>query len=660
MRLGLSICSGAALLIGCSSSGGFGITGPTAFGEPAFNVGTDDRPTVAATTAPPPISGGTLLVTHDGAYAVAADPDRDRVSIVDMRTKSLLGTVALNTGDEPGRLTEDTSGLVHVALRRGGAVAAIDPGTATVVRRTPVCGSPRGIAVERATKLIHVACASGELVSLPAAGGDVTRNLKLGTDLRDVIVTPTGLVVSRFKAAALLRVDVDGNVTKTVPTQRIGRHTDTPTFDSSGTPGPQVQAMEPAVAWRAAAAPNGDIMLLHQYGLAEPIQIGHDAATNTPLSNQPYGSPPGMTGCGGLVSPAVSTLNGADEMWMGAQISAPVLTVDMSVSPDGMWVALAHAGTVDPSAPTFNNGPGIIGATSLGHITVMGVTTTVGQDPETTPNCATPEFTFQIAGQTTAVAFNPVTDRAQLAAQDTWLVAQTREPAQLFFVHNPSDSSPTMVSLGGAPMLDTGHELFHRDSGAGIACAECHAEGGEDGRVWKFKPTGPRRTQSLHVGVAGTEPFHWDGDMSNLGVIMEEVFVKRMGGAHQSPDRVEALKSWLSGLTPPAAIGDPASAEAARGKALFESAGVGCSSCHNGAKHTNSQSVNVGTTDPWHMVQVPSLVGIGYRAPYLHNGCAATLRARFDPDCGGGDSHGRTSQLSEAEIGDLVSYLETL
>src|SRR5262249_15270731 len=112
-------------------------------------------------------------------------------------------------------------------------------------------------------------------------------------------------------------------------------------------------------------------------------------------------------------------------------------------------------------------------------------------------------------------------------------------------VRDPANSNPTVVNLGGAPMLDTGHELFHRDSGAGIACAECHAEGGEDGRVWKFKPIGPRRTQSLHVGIAGTEPFHWDGDMSDLGVIMEEVFVKRMGGAHQSTDRVTALRSWL-------------------------------------------------------------------------------------------------------------------
>jgi hypothetical protein len=68
----------------------------------------------------------------------------------------------------------------------------------------------------------------------------------------------------------------------------------------------------------------------------------------------------------------------------------------------------------------------------------------------------------------------------------------------------------------------------------------------------------------------------------------------------------------------------------------------------------------VGTTEARQSLQVPSLRGVGYRAPFLHNGCAATLRARFDPACGGGDLHGKTSQLTDDQIGDLVSYLESL
>ena len=53
------------------------------------------------------------------------------------------------------------------------------------------------------------------------------------------------------------------------------------------------------------------------------------------------------------------------------------------------------------------------------------------------------------------------------------------------------------------------------------------------------------------------------------------------------------------------------------------------------------------------------LIGIAYRKPLMHDGCAQDLHARFDPSCGGAQ-HGKTSELSEAEIADLIAYLETL
>jgi hypothetical protein len=59
--------------------------------------------------------------------------------------------------------------------------------------------------------------------------------------------------------------------------------------------------------------------------------------------------------------------------------------------------------------------------------------------------------------------------------------------------------------------------------------------------------------------------------------------------------------------------------------------------------------------------QVPSLINIVNRAPFIHTGCAPTLRDRFtDPACGGGDKHGVVSHLSGQEIDDLITYLETL
>ena len=160
-------------------------------------------------TAAPPISGGTLLILHDHSTAVAADSDRDRVMIVDVPTRA-VHAVALSAHDEPGRLVEDAAGRVHVALRSGGAVVTLDPVARVILARRAVCSAPRGLVYQPETDSIHVACAGGELVTLPAGGGDATRVLHLERDLRDVVLDGNRLLVSRFRSAQLLVVDAGG------------------------------------------------------------------------------------------------------------------------------------------------------------------------------------------------------------------------------------------------------------------------------------------------------------------------------------------------------------------------------------------------------------------------------------------------------------------
>jgi cytochrome c peroxidase len=250
----------------------------------------------------------------------------------------------------------------------------------------------------------------------------------------------------------------------------------------------------------------------------------------------------------------------------------------------------------------------------------------------------------------TAVAFAP----------DGRLVAQTMDPPQLLVVAADQIpwGTPAAITLPGDSRADTGHDLFHRDAGGGIACASCHPEGGEDGNTWHFSDTGARRTQALHIGLRDTAPFHWAGDLKDVNAVMSEVFVGRMGGAREDSARVDALSNWLFALTPPPALRDSTDAAAVRGKALFDSPSVGCTTCHTGAKLTNNQSVAIDSVAK-QKFQVPSLVAVGYRAPFMHTGCASTLTARFDVACGG-NAHGNTSQLKPEEIGDLVAYLETL
>jgi mono/diheme cytochrome c family protein len=247
--------------------------------------------------------------------------------------------------------------------------------------------------------------------------------------------------------------------------------------------------------------------------------------------------------------------------------------------------------------------------------------------------CSNGDEAIQIPGEPVAVAF--------------WngrLIAQTRQPATLQFV----GEGAAPIILPGVDMGDTGHDLFHRSANPtnGLACASCHPEGREDGHVWRFTEIGARRTQTLGGHVLETAPFHWDGDMPNIDAIMTEVFV------HQN---------WIGSLNafPPST---PTAAQTSidHGKALFNDAKVACASCHGGEHFTNNANADVGTSKSF---QVPTLVGIAARAPFMHDGCAPTLRDRFAPgnaQCTGGDNHGVTSQLSSEDIDDLVNYLETL
>src|SRR5690606_38655778 len=146
-----------------------------------------------------------------------------------------------------------------------------------------------------------------------------------------------------------------------------------------------------------------------------------------------------------------------------------------------------------------------------------------------------------------------------------------------------------------------------------IACASCHPVGQDDGLTWTFEKHGLRRTQNLAGGLLVTLPLHWNGEFEGMHDLPADVFVTRMCVSKMKEDRVHALESWIHHIrTIPAS--EPVDAEAVtRGEALYRDAEVGCASCHGGAALTNNTTVDVGTGLS---LQVPSLRGIGYRAPY--------------------------------------------
>jgi len=701
--------------------------------EPVFG------PTVVAAVPPPPISGGTLLATHDGTRVIAADPERDSVYVVNLATSAVESTIALTAGDEPGRLVEDGAGRVHVALRSGGALATIDPAKGTILERRAVCAAPRGVAYDSATDLVWVACATGELVGLPAAGGPAAHTFAIERDLRDVIVGNGSLSVTKFRSAEVLRITSSGAIAR-----------------RDALPSPQTSFL-PHVAWRTVAGPSGTVVAVHQAESTTSVQTqvqggyggggsicggksgvsggfvtgGGSSSGPVPLPPTPL-SPGDDSGVFSTISNPGSAPSGDDASSLGfADDAANDGSAEDAVAPTVVQDAGATTFASDASTSTVptvigsNEGglPGLLEGTGVGMPSqgslstcigasdgglppgylsrqssrqgnggcvptgiVLDVLSALGADGSVLFNLPFPGvlpvdvavspdgstiaavapgnaftsdldtvFVFTTCGvqqQSTPILATDGTTEQPIAVTFSGdrLIVQVREPSELRIFDMTGAS--TAVALSTVSREDTGHDVFHTQAGGMIACASCHPEGREDGHVW-ILDGGHRRTPSLQGTIAGTAPYHWPGDEADLNVLVNDVYTIRMSGAMLPDDQRNALTGWVQTVPPPA----PASTSSAsqRGKTLFERADVGCAGCHSGPKFTNNRTVDVGTGGAF---QVPPLVGVAWRTPLMHDGCAATIADRFGA-CST-PAHGSIGSLSASDISDLVAYLETL
>lgn len=265
------------------------------------------------------------------------------------------------------------------------------------------------------------------------------------------------------------------------------------------------------------------------------------------------------------------------------------------------------------------------------------------------------------------------------------------------------ESLSPQVLLGKRIFYDASDMRMSRDSY--IACAGCHIDGGTDKRVWDFTDRGEglRRTTALR-GRGGVlhGPVHWtanfdeiqdfEHDMRNAfggkGFMSDTEFNtgtrnttlgdKKTG---ISPE-LDALAAYVSSLTradlaPSRTSSGALSASAQRGKTLFLSTEVGCSSCHLGAHFTDSKVTanpadfvlhDVGTLTPdsgqrmggpLTGLDTPTLKGTWNNAPYLHDGSASTLMdvlVTRNP----ANKHGKVSQLSSSQRTDLEAYVKAI
>lgn len=563
-------------------------TGP----QPEFGA------TVRAHPAPPPLSGGTLATVPGSAIIVAADPDRDAVYVVDVETKN-VATIALAPGDEPGRVVVDDSRRAHVALRSGGALVTIDLANGNAVTKRAVCSLPRGVAWDKETDDVHVACADGELVTLAAAGGPPKRVVHVARDLRDVVVTKQGLVVSTFRDADIIRLAKDGSV----QAQSAG-------IQAAG---------KVRVAWRMIASPS------QPTDADDPAESVMMAAQQTPDEHSlPPPAPPAYYGSEDGCS-AGGPLSLVSDRRRPVIVPNAVLPVDIAAD-DRTIVVVSAANAHLPGRPQ-----------------IVWLT----RNDFTFACSAAGEIHLPESAEITSIVHEPITDR---------FYALSREPAALHEIDMRFSWPIGSIVLSGASKRDTGHAIFHASSGRGAtACASCHPEGRDDGHSWRSVLLGARRTPSLLGTVAGTAPYHWNGEAAGLEDLMSMTFTERMQGPALASDQKSAVASWLGelpGLRRSSSMSSSVSFSPSlvRGRAIFQSASARCASCHSGALFTNNATLDVGTGGA---MQVASLLGVVHHAPYLHDGSQPHVRAILRSPHGG-------ATVRADEVDDLATYVESL
>lgn len=206
----------------------------------------------------------------------------------------------------------------------------------------------------------------------------------------------------------------------------------------------------------------------------------------------------------------------------------------------------------------------------------------------------------------------------------------------------------------GADIFRRGNSSQLSTQGA-MACASCHAEQRADGLSW-FLTGNILQTPFLSGRVMNSHPFKWDGKDHDIEASLTNT-VKRLGGTGLNKQDVKDLTAFLAATPTPRTPAVEDEMAVARGKELFESDATGCAECHFGALLTDQKRHEIAPDLP--SVDTPSLIGLANSAPYYHDGSATTLGALLR---GKGNIHGmgRTSKLTDGQIGDLVAYMETL
>lgn len=588
-------------------------------GAPTFQLlGRPIGGATPATRTPAYLAGQRIAAVGDGALAIDADSGQ---LIQTDKAGTRIATLAI--GKNAGLMTYDsTRGVAYVVDRLASKVKVVKVGTGTLELAasytTPA--EPYGVALSPDRKTVLVTTiADRALVALDAATGKEKWRTGLGREPRGIAVSPDGTraIVAYLTTGTVDQIDLleshrADHIALSTQNRRRGRF-------SSGD----------AFARGAFTA-----LFLGNEEAVVPFQ------RETPVQATGGGEQTGSYG-GGFEPPIshqlafIGTSRGRT-----AQIVATIAQHQpRALAWDATRDALYVAGLGSDSLLQLKN------ASQVGI--AIGLTANLTNGKE---RCGPDGIAVGSDGNlfvwcsfTRSVATVAVTDaKGKLAS-----VAKV-------------DAGPSLVASSLSEKQHEGLVLFHTaapqiSSRGALACASCHPDGRADGLSWRIEKH-ELQTPLLAGRIVGTHPYKWDGGDADLTTSLTST-MKRLGGFGISKDETVALAAYLEALPKPVVpTRDPQ--QVARGEKLFDSAEVGCRVCHDG-KQLTDQDRHTFESATLPDADTPSLIGLASSAPYYHDGSAATLEALLRDRA---TVHGmaETAKLSDAQIADLIAYLESL
>jgi YVTN family beta-propeller protein len=574
-----------------------------------------------------------IVLLPSGDVAVV-DPDQGSVSVLDPATLDVRRSIAV--GDEPRALLVTRAGVLLGTVRRTGEVVRLDPERGAVIDRARICDGPFGLAESPDGVFVAVACEwDGTLRRLDPRSLATTVVASGLSRPRAVAVVGGDVLVAGMTGGEVERLPASGAATRRslVPTESAYR--------------PALTTMTANLA--EALLPAGDAL----YVAHELVNHGGDVGTEKVADD--YGS---VLDGNPKINPAVTAL-ALTSSDLAPLADRPVTYAAFDGGPRGFngpaalaafdrYLLVVHRSSnnvavIDPFAATsearvvgsYKVGPGPAGiAVDAGHRVAFVDNAFDGSVSRLELNQG-----FSAAAPAFAAALTKVRALPRVYSQIAL------EGRKLFY-----DATNPHVTPSGV-----------------VACATCHPGGGDDGLVWFMHtdriPLKRRRSPDLANAHTGTAPFHWDGQFATMADLARATMTDLMAGDGLLVD-VDSVAAFLDEIVRAPALTPADPAAVSRGQALYESAAVGCATCHPGPLFTDGQlhavlsPVSLSTDDLITQVNTPGLRGVFLRAPYFHDGRSPDLRDLLTrPDAAG---HGSTGQLSSAQLDDLIAYLKSL